>query len=687
MSPPRLSSDRINPDWGGAPDQPFVPTNRDRKKWRPFQQGRANRGPTNAPKAPRAMSGTLRKQQTYSPGPQTQFPYPRRAESGLPTMEVSRPGPLPADHPLKREMDELKATRKKRQLYWAGLIEDLGDDEWGNPANYDRQRWEEEERLADKKFEELAGQIKLAEMGFPLLASGDQDQSTRTSAEWGSDQGPTADAHRDRYSHDRGGTVRMHPRGRHSRDHSYRRSPGEGLYSRSKGPKPNPNTPPRKEVFWTQQKRASAVNKWMDQMGMNISRNQLSMEQSYMVGPAPSSSDHLATDDYHPERVGHFNDLRAVDSPNDHQVVVEQHKITDGPSWTILDELAFEETEREREEERLLLGQYQDEDRGARHTIETDAVSALTPSRTATLVKQSEKRLPRKRTTPFDSDPDLMGALMKGLSKEQVITPKPIQHNVPASSRETDANNETVGLTSRLVPTQHSSDRTSLHRQSLPQSSSTEPSPEMASNTSRMVNRPMSSSGEPKPLALSEADVTRQDHARPKVAADLIEGEETQIERLDMRNDITSDGSESELQPRPYSDCNDEDGFIRIDDTPRPSSPISVANATQAKPSASSSQNKTPPDFSALGLHYRNMLKVNDMFSPAGTLLPPEPGSVAARLRGLRGSYDEYSDIVRRGAAARWNKAANEGRFVVEGVSNWVDARIWLVDWRERLEM
>jgi len=616
-----------------------------------------------------------------------QVPLPRRADGSLSTTNVLRTGPLPANHPLKREMDELKATRKKRQFYWAGLIEDLGDDEWGNPANYDRQRWGEEEGLADKKFEELAGQIKLAEMGFPLLASEDQDQSRRTPAEWESNQGPTADAYPDRYNRDRGGTVRMQQRGRQNRSHLYRQSSSEGLRSNSKAMKPpNPNAPPRKEIFWTQQKRASAVDKWMDQMGMNSSRKPSFMEPQDIVGGVPSSSDHVATDDEDPERVGSFNGLRAVDSHNDHHVLVEHHEITVGPLWTILDEVAFEEAEREREEERLLLGQYQEEDREERHTIETNTTSALTPSRTATLVKQSEKELPRKQTSPSVPDPDLMSALTSRLPKEQVIAPNPIRQQAPASSRENDANNESLDLTSRPVPDLYFS-RTSVHRESLPQPSCTDPSPEVASNTKVKVNTGMASSAEPEPLGLSKTDATRQDHVRLKVAADLIEPKEPEIERLDMRNDISSDGSETELHHEPYLDGNDKDGFTRIDDTPRLSSPISIANTTPRKPATSSGQNKPPPNFSSLGLHYRNALKVNEMFSPAGSLLSPEPGSAAARLRILRGSYGEYSDIIRRLAAAQRNTHENDGRIVVGGVSTWVDARIWLVDWRERLDM
>ena len=65
------------------------------------------------------------------------------------------------------EMEEVKKVRREREYYWAGLIDVIGD-EWQNPANYDRQMWESEIVLADKKFEELAGQIKLAEMGIVL---------------------------------------------------------------------------------------------------------------------------------------------------------------------------------------------------------------------------------------------------------------------------------------------------------------------------------------------------------------------------------------------------------------------------------------------------------------------------------------------------------------------------------------
>lgn len=85
----------------------------------------------------------------------------------------------------------------------------------GQPCDYDRQRWEDEQRLADRKFEGLAGQIKLAEVGSPLLAGEAQDQSRSTSAAWGSDQRGTADYNRRRSSRgDQQQTVRSIVHGR-----------------------------------------------------------------------------------------------------------------------------------------------------------------------------------------------------------------------------------------------------------------------------------------------------------------------------------------------------------------------------------------------------------------------------------------------------------------------------------------
>ena len=108
------------------------------------------------------FSPSVKEQEMYHPVPQTST-NPFGFENMPPS--VNEPQSLVDDHPLMVEMAELKAVREKRRMYWAGLSEQIGE-EWDNPMSYDRQRWKTEEALADKKFQELSGQIALAERGI-----------------------------------------------------------------------------------------------------------------------------------------------------------------------------------------------------------------------------------------------------------------------------------------------------------------------------------------------------------------------------------------------------------------------------------------------------------------------------------------------------------------------------------------
>ncbi len=685
MPPLVVSIDQSCQEWGGEPNQRFAPMNRDRNKWKPFQQGRGMHGSKNTPRAPRAISGTLRQQQVPAPEPQMQVPLPGRAHSGLPTTNASRPGPLPADHPLRREMDELKATRKKRQFYWAGLIEDLGDDEWGNPANYDRQRWDNEERLADAKFEELAGQIKLVEMGFPLLAGEVQGRSRSSSAAWGSDQGNTADYNGRPFSRGGRATTSTQQRAREDSNSVRHRTRGRRLDSNFRGS--NPNAPPRKEIHWTQQKRASAVDSWMDQMGMNTSEKSYSKDQDDEVHGVMFLGDHVATNNHNSHQDSDANDLQTIETSDEDHEVGRHHENTTQLHWAILDELAFEEAEREREEERLLLARSLEEDQRVRCTIEKDAGSGLQPSCTAPLTIQSKEGVPEKQTDPSVSDPDPMSALLKMHPKEQVGRQYLKPQNPLACSKEIKVNGETSGLILPFVPAKNASNRTSMQLQSSTPIPSTDLNSTTMSDISRNGTTQVASSAVPERLAPPEMDPTHQDHTVPKVAADLMEWEESAIERLDMQNVLSSDDDEFSLHPGPYSEGDDEDNFIHIDDTPRPCSPVPIDNVTPTHQPTSPHQNSVTPNFSALGLHYRNALKIGEIFSSTGTLLPPGPGSVAARFRDLRGSFEDYSSLIRRWAVAGQDMDEIEGCIVVDGVSDWVDVRVWLVNWRERLDM
>ena len=587
-------------------------------------------------------------------------------------------------------MDELKATRKRRQFYWAGLIEDLDDDAWGNPANYDHQRWEDEERLADKKFEDLAGQIKLAEMGYPFMAEEGPGQSSSTSAAWGSDQGHTADAHHDIHTSDKQSSIRMqHPRPHRT---SPLHHPGGGGRLKYNGRDSNPNAPPRKELFWTQQKRVSAVNVWMDQMGMKTSRQTSSMDQVDIAGGPFSLGEHVATNNQNIQQDDDLYDLPVFDNSDEHHAVTEHRGNMAQPHWTALDEMAFEEAEREREEERLLLSQYSEEDQKPRDTVVRNPRNALPSSRTATLVDQSERGLPREPSSSPPLAPDLMTALYTRLLKAHVGSPDQVHVNAPASSRqEPNASIEMLGLTSTLVSDQHVSTSQQHQNSTLPPASDLDFT--TASDISRKPTIGLISSAVLEPLSPPKKE--REDPTRMELSTVPIELEDDPIERIDMHNDISSDEDETDLHRGRSSEGNDDDGFIHLEDTPRASSlntlnsssPISTNYASTTKPPPSIHLKQPRQTFSPLGLHYRDALKVDEMFSTTGTLLPPEPGSVAARLRHLRGSYEGYSGFIRRWAAARRDEDEIEPKVVLEGISNLVDARIWLVDWRERLVM
>ena len=178
----RASADMTQPTWGGAIHDETNGSNSDnRSKWKPFH-GRSprnrnrGRGVLGAPCSPRAMmnpprgkgshhavfSPNSKEQEMYQPVPRTST-NPFGFENMPPS--VNEPQSLADDHPLMVEMAELKAVREKRRMYWAGLSEQIGE-EWDNPMSYDRQRWKTEEALADKKFQELSGQIALAERGI-----------------------------------------------------------------------------------------------------------------------------------------------------------------------------------------------------------------------------------------------------------------------------------------------------------------------------------------------------------------------------------------------------------------------------------------------------------------------------------------------------------------------------------------
>lgn len=88
--------------------------------------------------------------------------------NGTPTAtalaSTREPIELDPNHPLIVEMAQLKAERERKRLVWAEFAENFPED-WRKPESPDRQRWNEEWKLADEKLEEVAGLIALAKSG------------------------------------------------------------------------------------------------------------------------------------------------------------------------------------------------------------------------------------------------------------------------------------------------------------------------------------------------------------------------------------------------------------------------------------------------------------------------------------------------------------------------------------------
>ena len=234
------------------------------KKWDPFgnkaTRGYFSHAPSNAPSGPRAMMGNhgLAPEPVLSPAPS---PGVRRQ------CQIAY-NPLPSSHPLKVEMEELKATREKRRLYWAGLAENLGED-WENSASYDRQTWEREEKLADAKFADLAGQIALTERGFPtnLVTNAVVEANVPNSltAYQTLQKAGNVESSGKRQG---GGPRRRRNRGRQSSAADVFSSTKNAVRG-SKDLRARSRTSTRQgPVTWTQKNRTEAIEKWMEDAGM-----------------------------------------------------------------------------------------------------------------------------------------------------------------------------------------------------------------------------------------------------------------------------------------------------------------------------------------------------------------------------------------------------------------------------------
>ena len=252
----------MSTNWGGGTSHGRAQRGK-RQKWNPHRgSSRSNINPFTTPKAPLTQST-----------------------------------PLPEDHPLMVEMAQLKIVREKRRLFWSGVQDAIGE-EWDNPAAYDRQTWEKEESLADKKFAELAGKIALAERGIFV------DGYTQAS--------------------DIAGLA-----ARHKKESS---QAGKGH--------------PRKEkpiVTWLEREKSDAVNQWMEDMGMS-KMTESKGESLFLTDSEDSNS---VRDTINTER--HVSTARAVKGRCDTTKGLLEHSDV---AWTVEDEAAFEEAEAEREEQR-----------------------------------------------------------------------------------------------------------------------------------------------------------------------------------------------------------------------------------------------------------------------------------------------------------------------------------------------
>lgn len=346
-----------------------------------------------------------RQDQRYHPDrqPLSNGQYPSWTSPLVPPRQVvQKIGPLPPDHPLKVEMEELKQTRKKRQYYWAGLIEDLGEDEWENLANYDRQRWEEENRLADQRLEELAGQIKLAEMGiidnsthpeFPQFSFGAQEYN--------------------KPEHSNGRTKRR----RASRLRALERGSGRGHSTNPQTPtnqrpggqnfkifkvqhiRPPPKHP-RGSIIWTEDRKMEAVQKWMDEMGMNRNPTSEESKGSSGLGSLIDPDENMSNGGYSRSDDTYRNDINhsPLRFPEQEELVIddtgsravrnnhtksEAAELSVEPLWTAEEDAIFEEAEAAREAHRIQLARLT--------TVENERREVLDPCQ-KTHLRQDEHR-------------------------------------------------------------------------------------------------------------------------------------------------------------------------------------------------------------------------------------------------------------------------------------------------------
>ncbi|KAA6415617.1 MAG: hypothetical protein FRX48_00333 [Lasallia pustulata] len=407
------ASRQVNDEqWGGGAHQSNTIPRHQRKRWDPYNRkpGRAWHQDwlKNAPLRPHNMSGRINfdyGSQDRNPQPHQQHlsngrSPPRISPLASPDQVVRRIGPLPPDHPLKVEMEELKQTRKRRQYYWVGLIEDLGEDEWENPANYDRQRWEEENALADQKFEDLAGRIKLAEMGIidhsiQLEASqlGSNDKNHK--AETNNERKKARNARRQRT------LKRACGQRAEFQAHLHQRSERQNINVSKFQHSSLTSKSPRGMVVWTGDRKMEAIQKWMDGMGMKRTPTRdeadgclVADDDSIMNDETFCASGNLPSDDSYGrlmndsplrflEQAGVAKDDVGDEAVRTKKTVSKAAELRFEPLWTAEENAIFEEAEVSREVHRMELARLM--------TSENERCELLDPPKAATLAQDEHR--------------------------------------------------------------------------------------------------------------------------------------------------------------------------------------------------------------------------------------------------------------------------------------------------------
>lgn len=316
-------------------------------------------------------------------------------------------------------MNELKETRKRRQYYWVGLIEDLGEDEWENLANHDRQRWEEENRLADQRFEELAGQIKLAEMGIiEDLARADVPHSLSGGEEYdrlwsGSEKTEARKTQRLR------ALERRRGHGTNPQVPLIQRTGRQHFKVSKVQHTRRPPDYPRGSILWTEDSKRKAVQHWMDETGMNwnplVEAHEVSSGLGIMVDTDEKMSyrDYALNNDvYHkamsdsPLRLPEEDEFAIDNTGNrtvrDSRTAFGAVELNAEPLWTAEEEAIFEEAEAAREATRMRLAQLM--------TVQNERCGLIEPPEIARLARDGLASKPPTKDIAIPRNISTVGA-------------------------------------------------------------------------------------------------------------------------------------------------------------------------------------------------------------------------------------------------------------------------------------